>query len=363
MSPNITSTVSSPFLPTIWAQRALDVLRANIVLAKCVAMDSDYEPGWRGKQLNIPYPGTFVAQDKVEGNIAALQAPTNQATVNVTLNKHKTVDFLVEDYANAQANSNLLDRYIQPAAIAIAEQVENDLWGVALGLQHNTGTAGTNVSAAAIVGARKALNDQKAPMTDRSLILSTKDHAAILSDSTLATYFAFSQNQALREGSTGRLYGFDMFESQFTPEVSADYTVTLGISLRRQLHALPGQSGKLRADDRLHRLRRHGGDGGRGAERAALVPGSGARHVRRHRKRRRTLRGRAGRAARRTDAAERRSDERRHGRPRGSDLLDRGDRHALDLEPGHAEGRDHHGHAPVPRSTARQRRSGGLAHR
>ena len=24
----------------------------------------DFEPGWVGKTLNIPYPGTFTAQDK-----------------------------------------------------------------------------------------------------------------------------------------------------------------------------------------------------------------------------------------------------------------------------------------------------------
>ena len=54
---------TSGFIPQAWANEALDVLRRNIVLAKFVAKDSDFSQGaWKGKTLNIPYPGTFSAR-------------------------------------------------------------------------------------------------------------------------------------------------------------------------------------------------------------------------------------------------------------------------------------------------------------
>ena len=92
---NITTTVATPFLPQIWAMEALNVLRANITIAHICARDTDYDPGWRGKVLNIPYPGTFTAQSKVEGNMVGLQTPANAATVQVTLSRHETVDFIL----------------------------------------------------------------------------------------------------------------------------------------------------------------------------------------------------------------------------------------------------------------------------
>lgn len=90
----ITNTIldSSGFIPQTWALEALNVLRNRIVLAKLVAKDSDMSDGaWQGKTLNIPYPGTFVAQDKAAGVAVTAQAPTGGATVSLSLSKHKVM--------------------------------------------------------------------------------------------------------------------------------------------------------------------------------------------------------------------------------------------------------------------------------
>src|SRR5665647_89558 len=98
----LTSTADTAgFIPQIWAQRALDILRANITLTKLVARDTDFEAGWRGKTLNIPYPGTFTANKKTADSPTTLQLPVGGATVAVTLDQHAYVDWLVEDIARA----------------------------------------------------------------------------------------------------------------------------------------------------------------------------------------------------------------------------------------------------------------------
>lgn len=228
-----TQADTAGFIPQIWAQEALPVLRANLKLAKLVARDTDFEPGWHGKTLNIPYPGTFTAQDKTEGNPATVQQTLNAGMVSLTLNKYKTVDFLVEDWAQAQANSNLIQRYVTPAAIALAEQLETDLFANYVSLTGSAGTSGTDMTDAVIRTARKLLNDAKNPMEDRSMMISTKDEIALLGDTNLQTYFAFSQNQALKEGSIGRLYGFDLFTSQLVPVVTGTPNSTKCLAIHK----------------------------------------------------------------------------------------------------------------------------------
>jgi hypothetical protein len=220
---NITRTIadSAGFIPQVWAQRALDVLRSNIVLARLVAKDTDYQPGWRGKTLNIPYPGTFTSQSKSSDSDATVQTPTGGASVAVTLSHHEYVDFVIEDFAAAQSTPGLMDRWVEPAAIAIAEAVEDDLFALYSGLSTSVGTTGTDLAPGVIRTARKTLNDAKVPSAGRFGVISTKDEIALLGDSNLVNYFANSRPEAVAQGSIGSLYGFDLYVSQRVPVVDA----------------------------------------------------------------------------------------------------------------------------------------------
>lgn len=234
---NITNTIldSSGFIPQAWAMRALDVLRSRIVLAKIVTKDSDMgEPGWQGKTLNIGYPGTFTAQDKVAGTAVTAQAPTGGATVSLTLSKHKVVDFMVEDYGAAQANGDALARYVDPAVIALAEQLENDLFGLYTSFTGaSVGTSGTDLTASVIRTARKNLNDAKAPMEDRHLVVSDKDEIALLGDANLANYYAFSNNAGIEQGQLPPLYGFNVHVSQLVPAVAGTPVSTKNLAFHK----------------------------------------------------------------------------------------------------------------------------------
>lgn len=234
---NITNVIadSSGFIPQTWALEALKVLRNQIVLAKLITKDSDMgEAGWQGKTLNIPYPGTFTAQSKTAGNVATVQAPSGGATVSLTLSQHETVDFLVEDYASAQASTDLMMQYVQPAVIALAEKLENDLWSMYSSLTGTgVGTAGTDLTSTIIRSARKQLDIAKAPMQDRFLIVSPKDAVALLGDASLAQYYAFQNAEAITEGQLPNLYGFKVFESQLVPVVAGTPNATQNIAMHK----------------------------------------------------------------------------------------------------------------------------------
>lgn len=230
---NITRTVADTagFIPQVWAQRALDVLRSNIVLAKLVARDTDYEPAQRGKSVTIPYPGTFTASDKAADTNATVSVPSGGSSVTVSLNSHKYVDFIVEDFARVQASGELLDRYVAPAAIALAEALEGDLFALYTGLASGGGTSGTDLSASTIRTLRKTFNDAKLPQAGRSLVMSTKDEVALLGDSNLAAYFANSNPAGIADGSIGRLFGFDLYVSQLVKTTGSAPVSTKNIGL------------------------------------------------------------------------------------------------------------------------------------
>jgi hypothetical protein len=227
----LSGAATAGFIPQVWAARALEILRANIVLTRLVTRDTEWAPGWKGQTLNIPYPGTFTAQDKAANTPATVQAPTGN-TVPITLNKHKYVDFIVEDVAAAQANSNLMDRYTSPAVIALAEQLETDIFALYTGLTGTVGTSGTDVTAAAIRSTMTALTNAKVPQAGRNLVLSPKDVAALMADATLQNYFAFARPEVIEGGGNrlARMYGFDIYQSQLVPVVAGSPNSTKNLA-------------------------------------------------------------------------------------------------------------------------------------
>ena len=97
----------------------------------------------------------------------------------------------------------------------------------------SVGTYGTDISAATIRSARKAMNDAKVPPAGRSLTISTKDEIALLADSTLVNYFAFAKPDAVAEGSIGSLYGFDLYVNQLIPTTAGTPLQTNDIAMSR----------------------------------------------------------------------------------------------------------------------------------
>lgn len=238
--PNITSGIADTagFIPEVWAQRALDTLKANLVLARMVTRDADMEPGFVGKTLNIPYPGAFTPVSKAADSPLAPQTPVGGGTVAVTLDKHKAVDFLVEDVAQAQARPSLIDRYMQPAALALAEAIESDIFALYAGLGGTVGSDGVDISAATVREARRVLNQARIPMTDRVMVVSPKDEIALLGDPTLAAYWANARAAGVSEGAIGRLYGFDVYVSQLVPVVPGTPNSTKNIAMGRDTFIL-----------------------------------------------------------------------------------------------------------------------------
>lgn len=219
---NVTATTAAPYIPEIWANEGLEILRNNSVLAPLVTKDTDIATFEVGNTLSIPYPGTLVANDKTANTPVTKQIPTSTSTT-VTLSKHKEVTILIEDFARAQAQPALMQDYIKAQVIALAEQVETDLISTYSSFSGSLGTSGTDLSAATLRAINKKFTDNKIPRGNRHVLVSTKDSAALLADTTLSTYFAFnSQNRGdITNGLIASdIFGLQLHESQLVPAVA-----------------------------------------------------------------------------------------------------------------------------------------------
>ncbi|MDQ3651513.1 MAG: hypothetical protein M3458_14815 [Acidobacteriota bacterium] len=237
MSTNITRPLAETagFIPTVWAQKALDILRANIVLTRLVARDTDFEPQPQGKTLTIPYPGTLVAQKKTANTPATTQTPTGGNSVSVTLSEFAYVDFVIEDFARAQASDELLTRWVEPAATALAQQIETDLFTKYSALTGGSvGTSGTDVTPAVIRQAAKLLDDAKAPRSNRALIVSSKDQMALLGHTELQSYFANARPEVIEAGALGPpIYGLTPYMTQLVPLIAGTPNSTKNLAIHR----------------------------------------------------------------------------------------------------------------------------------
>ena len=213
---DITSTILAPFIPTLIANTALEILRSNIVLAGVVTKDSDVAVFNVGDTLNIPYPGSFTANVKAANTAVTLQVPT-ATTTSVVLNRHLEASFLLEDRGAALANQDVLKTYATAAVIPLVEQLETDLFGLYTQFTNTTGTGGTNLNYATLVATRKLMNDNKVSKANRYLAISDKDEAAMLSDTTMIPYFQYGNSNSLVDGNLPSIAGFKLLPSQLVP--------------------------------------------------------------------------------------------------------------------------------------------------
>lgn len=216
-----TATAGTGFIPEIWANEALEILRANIVATRLVAKDTDLATFQVGDKLHIPYPGTMVAHDKATNTPVTLQTPTS-TDYTVTLDKHKEASFLIEDFTRAQANPVIMQSYIEAQMVALAEQVETDVVATYSSFSTSVGTAGTDLSAATLRTIAKTFTDKKVSKNQRHLLISTKDVVALQADSSLETFFAYNDNRdhTVTTGELPEIYGLQLHESQLVPVVA-----------------------------------------------------------------------------------------------------------------------------------------------
>jgi len=213
MAANSTMTAGTHlanFIPEVWANKALGYLPKYLNLINTVTVDVNADEIRRyGDKVNVPIRGTLTAEDKTSGSDVTIQQPTDD-TVAITLDKHKEVTFSPEDVARAFSKPEIINGYMEDAALVLAEAVEDSLAALYVSAG-DTVNAGDAVELSDLRSARRKLITARVPKN--APLFAYLDEYAV-EDLPLTDASVLGTNRPVFEGSIARLAGFDIFESQ-----------------------------------------------------------------------------------------------------------------------------------------------------
>lgn len=251
--PAITSTNVASAIVKLVAADALPALMGNLVMGNLV--NRDYEPvlAQAGDTVNIPIPPALVANNLAEGGTVQTQNPS-LGSASVVLNTHAEATFQIPDVTKVLAVPDLLQVYMQPAVIAIAEKIETDLLNLYGSFTSNTplGTAGVALTEAVVDSAETALFQAKVPAAEPRYLVVDANAYGQLRQITRFSEFDTAGDAGLRalvDGSIGKIKDFFVFRSQFVPKTGSAPVNThnlaftknaIGLVVRRLPQPLPG---------------------------------------------------------------------------------------------------------------------------
>ena len=205
----ITSANVASAIVKLVAADALPALVGNLVMGNLV--NRDYEPvlAQAGDTVNIPIAPVLVANNIAEGGSVQPQNP-NLGNAQIVLNTHAEATFQIPDVTKVLAVPDLLQLYMQPAVVAIAESIETSLLNLYASL--------TAMTEEVVDAAESALFTAKVPPSEPKFLL-----VDVATYSALRQIERFSEYQtagdaglrALIDGTVGKIKDFFVLRSQY----------------------------------------------------------------------------------------------------------------------------------------------------
>jgi hypothetical protein len=240
--PTITSSNVASAIVKLVAADALPALVGNLVMGNLVNRDYESTLAQAGDTVNIPIPPTLVANNIAEGGTVNLQNPA-VGNGQIVLNSHVESSFQIPDVTKVLAVPDLLNIYMKPAVIAVAERIESDLMSLYSGLTANSpvGTAGQAITEAIIDQAETALFNAKVPASEsKYLVVDGNAYSALRQIPRFSEYATAGEAglRALVDGSVGKLKDFFIFRSQFVQKTGSAPVTTHNIAFAKNALAL-----------------------------------------------------------------------------------------------------------------------------
>jgi hypothetical protein len=195
---------------TFFAQEALIQLEKVMGMAGRVYRDYTTSPSVKGDTIQIRRPSYFTAQ-------SAPSTDQNVATtaVSVQLSHWDEVKFSITDKDLSLTSDRLITDHIRPAAVALADKIDQNLITLYKDIPWVT-TMSATPALADISAIRKVMFSNKVPLKDQDnlhFMIGGTEEAAFLNAMTVLQN---QQASGLRDGSIGRLYGYDVWANQNT---------------------------------------------------------------------------------------------------------------------------------------------------
>lgn len=200
------------------ARAALATLYHNTIFLPLVNRDYEetFQPGV-GNTVNVRKPATFTAL-AYNGSTVTVQNAT-ETSVPVVMDQHFDVSFAVTSIDMTQKVTDFAAQFLNPALEAHAQGIdkaliakfENSGWAT-LGGPGDGGESWENPKV--LIDAKTALSENGVPLTNRSVIASSRMAGEWLKDPLFNRVDQSGETAGLREASMGsRKFGFDPYES------------------------------------------------------------------------------------------------------------------------------------------------------
>ena len=196
--------------PSIIAKEALMQLENNLVFGSNVHREYKKEFVKVGDTVSVRKPVRFSVTD---GAVASIQDVTESSTP-FTINKRKHVAWKFTTQDLTLSIEQYSERYIQPAMISLANQVDSDLAALYRDVNYAVGTAGATPNTFAALGAAAEKMDLGAvPQENRKLVLNPTAHWAI-ADGLKSVFNQSRVENFIGKGYLGTIANFDLFMDQ-----------------------------------------------------------------------------------------------------------------------------------------------------
>jgi hypothetical protein len=245
------------------AAEALAPIVGNLVLGGLVNRDYERTLAQAGDTVNIAIPPIMAANVIGEGGTVTNQQP-NLGNAQIVLNTHVESTFSIPDVTKAIAVPDLLQTYVQPAIIAIAEKIETDILSLYSNFTANTpvGSA-SSITESFIDSAETALFTAKVPTNQPKFLLVSAGTFSAMRQISRFTEFqtmgfaaggpggtngieTANMAGAGSMGANGKIKDFLVFRSQFVQKPSTTtYNIAfardaIGLAIRSLAQPIPG---------------------------------------------------------------------------------------------------------------------------
>lgn len=209
-------------LPKVLA-RALPVLRRNAVMPQLVTTGYSLTASQKGKTVDIEVPKALTAAAITNSNTPPSNTDVSTSTVQITMDQWQGTDFHLSDQELTQIDidSQFVPAQLGEAIKAVANAVDLSLLNLYKDIYNASGTAGTTPFASNAnvwtTGARKFLNQNSAPMSDRYVVLDSDAEANAVALSEFQNLYATGQDDTILNGEIGQKLGARWFLNQGVP--------------------------------------------------------------------------------------------------------------------------------------------------
>lgn len=200
--------------PSIIAREALMVLQNEMVAAGLVHRDYSSEFAKVNDTITVRKPATFEAKSYNGSTIDKQDAQEGSTTVK--LDRHMDVSFAVTSAEMTLEIQDFSEQFIAPAMRAHAQAIDAAICGLYKDVPYVSRSADSTAwsTLKGLTAARKVLNDNKVPQSDRRSLIGTTADAALLSIDAIVNAEKSGSTAALRNASIGKLMGFDNYMDQ-----------------------------------------------------------------------------------------------------------------------------------------------------